>query len=112
MAANYIGPGNSINVVAGGTITSGQLVEINDLCGVALTDAVSGETYALGIQGEYEVAKDSSTIAIGDRLWLAAGEATTTAGTDPPLGVATSAAATGAATVRVLLTPATAAAGA
>lgn len=57
MAQNYIESGEIKDFVASGTITSGQVVEIGDMVGVALGNATSGETVAVSLEGVFTVPK-------------------------------------------------------
>lgn len=58
MAANFVQPGDYMNVTAGGTITSGSLVIVNStVWGVAMTNAASGETYRLALGGVWTLPK-------------------------------------------------------
>jgi len=102
---NYIQPGNNITVPAPvGGVTSGQLVVIGSLIGVASTTAAAGVNVELATTGVYELPKVAADdIAVGDQLYYnAAGpNLTKTAGTGskPLVGVAVKAAGAGVATV-------------
>ncbi len=69
MAKNFVQPGDTIEIVATGTITSGQVVALSHTLGVALGDAVSGETVAVGVEGVFDVPKVSAAVfAAGEKL--------------------------------------------
>lgn len=70
MAKNFIQNGDVIPFVAGATITSGQLVQVGSLFGIAQNDYASGETGELVLKGVYRLPK----------LVAAAGDATTAGG--------------------------------
>lgn len=46
-----------MDVVAGGTVSSGEIKKVGDIHGVASQDAESGDTYVLNLDGEYKVPK-------------------------------------------------------
>lgn len=69
MADNYIQPGDIINHVATADITSGQVVKIGQILGVALTDIANGATGSVAVRGVFTVAKVSgAVIAAGESL--------------------------------------------
>lgn len=71
MATNIVKENDDIiTAVAGGTIASGSVQEINGFCGIALTDAVSGDSYALRISGVATIGKKTGeTWAQFDKLY-------------------------------------------
>lgn len=72
MAQNYIESGSVKDHEAGGTITSGQLVELGDMVGIALGNATSGQTVAVKLDGVFEVEKvtgTGKTFAIGQKVY-------------------------------------------
>ena len=106
---NFIQPGNNITVTAPvGGVTSGQLVVIGALIGVAATTQAAGANVEIATTGVFELpAKSTDEISMGDLLyWDAAnGYLTKTAGTGskPLVGAAVSAKAAGATSVRCKL---------
>lgn len=69
MATNFVQDGKVIDFTAAGTITSGQVVPLQHAVGIALGDAVSGETVAVAIEGVFTVPKVSAAvIAAGESL--------------------------------------------
>lgn len=100
---NYIQKGSSIEVIAGGDVASGSIVTVGATAGVSAGNYVSGDTVVVNLDGVYAVAKDASVVAQGAKLYIAAGVATTTVGTNVFLGYAHAAALTGDTTVNVLL---------
>ena len=71
MTTNFSARGDVVNYIAGGTISSGDLLVMGHTLGVALSDAVSGETIAVAIEGVFEVPKVSAAVfAVGEKLIL------------------------------------------
>lgn len=113
MARNFIQPGEVIDHVAGSNITSGSVVKIGQILGIALADIASGATGSVQITGVFECPKvTGAVIAAGESLtWdVSAGKfddnlATPAAGdvTGPP-AVAFEAAGNGATTLKVKFT--------
>lgn len=100
---NYIQKGGTIEVIAGGSVASGSIVTVGATAGISAGKYVSGDTVVVNLDGVYAVAKDASVVAKGAKLYVAAGVATTTVGSNVFLGYAHSAALAGDATVNVLL---------
>ena len=74
MAKNFIAKGDVIDVIAGGNVASGSLQVVNDVVGVALNDAVSGESYPLALAGVFEVTAETAlAMAVGERLFYDSG---------------------------------------
>ncbi|MGE5597628.1 MAG: DUF2190 family protein [Hyphomicrobiales bacterium] len=102
---NFIQSGNTITVTApAGGVTSGQLVVIGSLIGVAAFDAEAGADVEIDTTGVFTLPKVATDdIAAGDKLYYASATSnlTKTAGTGskPLVGAAVKAA--GAATVTV-----------
>jgi predicted RecA/RadA family phage recombinase len=65
MAKNFIQNGDVIPFVAGATITSGELVQVGSLFGVAQNDYANGETGELVLKGVYTIPK---TTGVGTAL--------------------------------------------
>ena len=78
MATNIVREDDDIvTAVAGGTIASGSVQEINGYCGVALTDAVSDDSYALRVRGVATIGKKTGeTWAQFDKLYWDSSAAT------------------------------------
>ena len=69
MASNYVQDGQVIDYLAGGTITSNQVVAIGNVLGVALTNIASGKTGSVALSGVFTVPKvTAAVIAQGDAL--------------------------------------------
>lgn len=69
MAKNYKQPGKVMDYVAGSNITSGQVVVIGNILGVALADIASGDTGSVQIEGVFECPKvTGAVIAQGESL--------------------------------------------
>jgi predicted RecA/RadA family phage recombinase len=106
---NYVQPGINITVSAPvGGVTSGQLVVIGALIGVASTTQAAGMNVEIATSGVFDLpAKSADQIAVGDLLYWDAANSylTKTAGTGgkPLVGVAVAAKAAAATTVRCKL---------
>lgn len=59
MSRTYVSPGEVITYTASADITSGTLIPIGNVIGVALGDIANGETGEVAIEGVHEVAKVS-----------------------------------------------------
>lgn len=96
MATNYIGSGDHVTVAApSGGVTSGDVVIISSLIGVAATTEVAGADVVLATCGVYELTKTSAQAwAVGAPIYLTSGGVATTASSGNTLiGVATAVAA-------------------
>jgi predicted RecA/RadA family phage recombinase len=107
---NFIQAGKTVNVTAAAAVTSGQLVVVGSLIGVAAVDAAIGDSFAMDLEGVFELPKISTDdIAAGDKLYYvsATTNLTKTAGTGakPLVGVAVAAAGAGTTTVYCRMTP-------
>jgi predicted RecA/RadA family phage recombinase len=60
MAKNFIQPGSTVSLTAPTDVTSGALVKVGLLCGVAQHDALTGAPVEVGLDGVYELAKVSA----------------------------------------------------
>lgn len=106
MTRKYIQPGEVIDHTAGSNLTSGAVVVMSTLVGVALVDIASGATGSVQIAGVFEINKLSTdVIAQGDLVYWDAtpGEITTTSAGNTLAGKAVSAAGNGVLTVKVKL---------
>ena len=54
---NYVQEGNTITVTAPATVTSGQLVVVGSISGVAAFDAASGADVEVTVEGRLRVAQ-------------------------------------------------------
>lgn len=71
MATNYLAKGNVIDYVngTGSTITSGTVVKMNKILGVAIADIANGATGPVQISGVFSCPKQSgAVIALGESL--------------------------------------------
>lgn len=70
MAKNYDSAGYSVNYTNGGgtTISSGAVVVLGALIGVALTDIKPGETGGVAIKGAWHVPKATAALTQGQRI--------------------------------------------
>jgi predicted RecA/RadA family phage recombinase len=55
MAKNLVQDGHRLNVVAGGTVTAGEVATIGDLIGVALNSGESGDTIVYALSGVWDI---------------------------------------------------------
>lgn len=104
--ATFVQRGDSIDYSPVAATTAGTVVVQNDLVGVALTDIPAGGAGALAVCGVVSVAKAAEAIAVGEKCWWDAtnSRVTKTKGQLTVLfGKAVSAAASGDATVNVLI---------
>lgn len=62
MSKNFKQPGKVIDYVAGANITSGQVVKVGQILGVALADIANGETGPVQIEGVFEVPKVTGAV--------------------------------------------------
>lgn len=105
MATNYVQEGKTLNYTAGADITSGQLVLIGTIGGVAKTDIANGKTGAVHVCGVFSIPKATGAVTQGAKLYWdeSESEVTTTATDNTLIGVAAAAAASGDSNVHVLL---------
>lgn len=106
---NFSQPGVNITVAAPvGGVTSGQLVIVGSLIGVASTTQAAGANVEIATTGVYELPKVAADdIAVGDLLYWDSAQSKLTripaTGSKPLVGVAVKAAGAGATTVRCKL---------
>jgi predicted RecA/RadA family phage recombinase len=105
MAKNYVQDGKTLNYTAGADIASGDFVLIGALGAVAKTDIANGKTGAVHVCGVFSVPKASGAITQGAKLYWSAANSnlTTTASGNTFVGLAAEAAASGDASVKILL---------
>jgi predicted RecA/RadA family phage recombinase len=104
---NYIQEGEVLTITntTSDDILSGDFVVVGYLFGVACGDILAGEDGEIQTEGVFDLPKDASVFAVGDRVeWEPTGGTVTASGSGSiMIGVCVQAAATGAATVRVKL---------
>lgn len=66
---NGIGSGDSVNLVAGGSLTSGQGLLVGSLFGIVAADAVSGDVYALHVKGIFELPLAAVSPTVGAKAY-------------------------------------------
>lgn len=72
---NQISEGRTIDVtVAGDPIKSGDVVVMNDVAGVAMTDGKDGETIAVAVLGVFAVPKGAGVIQQGQKVYFSAAD--------------------------------------
>lgn len=88
---NYVQNGSNLTITAGATITSGDFVVVGSIVGVAVTDAVSGDSVAISCDGVFTGTKASgATLAVGDVAYLnSTGKITNTATSNDAVGLVT-----------------------
>lgn len=88
---NFTQTGDIVTVTAPANVSAGELVAVGGLVGVAVTDALSGAPVEIKTSGVFELAKTSAQAwaSVGLTIYRDAstGLATTTASTNPPIGV-------------------------
>jgi len=106
---NFVQNGDYLDFTAAATITSGQLVQVGDLHGVAMTDVANGARGVLALKGVYTLPKltaaSGDATTAGGPVYFSAGSVSGAVG-DPArkkVGVALAVAAQAATTVQVLL---------
>jgi predicted RecA/RadA family phage recombinase len=102
---NQIASGKMMPFTAGATIASGDMVLLGVLIGIAAADYVSGDAGQAQMEGVFEVPKASGALTQGAKLYYDAGakNLTATATSNTFAGWAYADAASGDATVLVLL---------
>ena len=102
---NFIESGDVIDYTASGTITSGQIVAVGKLIGVASKSGVSGDVIPVYLKGVFTLGKEADVIAAGDKLYFKSsnGTVTTTSSGNTFCGYAWAAAADTDTTVAVKL---------
>jgi predicted RecA/RadA family phage recombinase len=103
---NYIQPGDSITVIAEAEATSGDIIKLGNLVGVASGAAAIGEPLVLTTTGVFELPKVSTdALAIGDAVYFRTSDSTitSTASGNTKIGVAVAAAGNPSGSVRVRL---------
>ena len=105
MAKNFVQEGKALNYTAGADTLSGDFVLIGTIGGIAKTAIANGKVGAVHVTGIFNVAKATGAITQGAKLyWDNTNKVlTTTASGNTIVGVAAAAAASGDATVAILL---------
>ncbi len=73
MAKNLQANGNTINIVAGGTVTSGDVDDIGDLVGVALNSGETGDTIVYALSGVWLIPAADGTYVAGEEVGITTG---------------------------------------
>jgi len=104
MARNYVAEGKSLDVLLAADCASGDAIIIGHKVGIAFVDGKSGETITCLITGVWTLPKGTDAMEQGVTVYAKAdGTITVTATDNTKAGVAYADAATGDATVQVLL---------
>jgi len=103
MAKNFIQSGEVLTLVAPGTVDAGELVQVGDLCGVAVNDVLIGANVEVNMEGVWSLAKKAGVaITAGDKVYNDSGDVTNVE-TGKAFGVCVETVAGGASVVKVLL---------
>lgn len=106
---NHIQRGDTLTIPAPtGGVSSGDMVLVGALFGVAAADADEGDDVAVSVEGVFELPKTAAdAVTVGAALYhdATAGELTVTDTDNTRVGYATMAAGAGVLTVAVKLTP-------
>jgi predicted RecA/RadA family phage recombinase len=103
---NYVQKGENITVTAAAAASSGDIVKIGSMIGIAAADAAIGDDLDLATTGVFELPKVSTDVlAVGDTVYFksADGNVTSTASGNTKMGVAVTAAGNPSGTVNVRL---------
>lgn len=102
---NYIQRGENLTIPAPAAISSGDVVIVGEIIGVAAAGAAIGESVDVVTEGVFELSKAAEAFAVGAAIyWDSASKlATSTATDNTKIGVAIEAAAAGDATACVKL---------
>lgn len=101
---NFVEKGETINFVASGAVASGSIVTIGATAGIAAGSYADTEVGVASMCGVYSVPKvTADVIAQGAKVYVIAGQAGVTVGSNVFLGYAWAAVGAGAGNVDVLL---------
>lgn len=85
---NFVQPGQNLTMLAPAAVSSGDVVVVGSIVGVALTDAASGAAVEVACDGVFKLAKASAaTLAVGDIARFSASKEVGTTNTDPAIGL-------------------------
>lgn len=101
MATNFVQVGDDVTVAAPAAVSSGDVVKVGSILGVAKHDAESGADVVLATRGVWTVGKVTGAgWSVGDKLYFVAASSllSTSASGNTLIGVALAAAASGDAT--------------
>lgn len=111
MTTRYVQPGKVLDHIAAAAITSGDLVGVGPLLGVALSDIANGATGSIQVSGVFSLPKATGALSAGALINYDAsadnmtGSATAATGDITGAAVVTTAAASGDANVNAILLP-------
>lgn len=102
---NYVSTGKTVTLTANRALTAGAGLLVGNIFGIANDDAANSASVEADIVGVFDLNKDASTFAQGDKVyWDNTGfQATSTVGSNKMIGCAMQAQVTGDTTVRVRL---------
>lgn len=102
---NFVHRGITLTLTAPYAVTSGGGCKVGNFFGIASNDVANGATGEFVVEGVFDITKDTSTFAAGDKVYWddTAKKATSTTSGNTYIGKAELAALTGGATVRTKL---------
>ncbi|KCZ96005.1 hypothetical protein HPO_19252 [Hyphomonas polymorpha PS728] len=102
---NYIQPGRTLTIPAPANVTSGGVVQVGKITGIAAGDALAGQPVDIACEGVFTLPKASaSVLAIGDEVaWSGTECEEPSTGNDNVIGAAVAVAGSGATSVAVRL---------
>jgi len=98
---NFIQRGDVLDMTAPAPVSPGDVVEVGNLIGVAVTQADTGGVFALDVNNVFELPKDGSAFTSGQSAFWDGSQVVGTEAGNRFLGVVTTAAGAGAAIARV-----------
>lgn len=66
---NYIQKGDVVHTLLGSTVKGGDLVVLNDIIGVAITNGSESHFSSVQVTGVFELPKDSNSIELGKKVY-------------------------------------------
>ncbi len=104
MVRTFSHPGNTLDhIVAGSAVVSGEVLEVNELLGIAAADGAIGETIGVHVRGVFSVPKDGVAKAFGERAFWDGSQVVLTAVANRYMGLIAEPAAAGVGTCLVNL---------
>lgn len=104
MTNKYVSSGEKIDITVAAAVTQGTIWTGTDMHGVYLETGVTGDIVPVALSGIFDLAKGTTATTIGQRVYVASGNITSTA-TGDMFGYAVEVAATGDSNVKVKIAP-------
>ena len=73
MATTLVNNGHTVNVILAGTVASGDVDDIGDLIGVALSSGDSGDTVVYALSGVWNIPAADATYVQGEEVGVTTG---------------------------------------